>query len=494
VYEAVQVSVDRAVALKVMALATVEPDVERRFRAECRTVAELSWHPNVVALYDAGVTPEGLPFLAMELVRGGSWGDRIKADGPGGPRQVVKVGIQIVDALGAAHEAGILHRDIKPDNVLIGRRGEALLSDFGVATVSDASRSTTGDFAGTVAYSAPELMRNERATRASDVYAVGATLFTLAVGRSPFAGDPEHDSPAAIVFRIVSGDPPPIPEWVPPPLAHVIGQAIARDPQARYPSAAALEAALREIQPHVPTAPVRATPAAEFPADGLPAAVKNPPVGFDGGERPGTPTQAGLTPVPVTSGDGNAGTRSKRRGVVIGAAAGALAVLLVGLAVLALTRDGGESASSTTTADEEGSPRSTTTRESTTTSSTEVIPAGGFTIDGGASVEGSIDGEASNFHDLVVGDGEEVIVTISPVSAGLDVVVESEGMVFDDALAGEAETILMTGPLFATVEVSSFDGTPGEYTITLEDAGPTSTTSSSTSTPATTTTVESGGP
>jgi serine/threonine protein kinase len=235
------------VALKLMTLPMAEGQVERRFRAECRIVGALAWHPNVVTLYDAGVSATGLPYMAMEMIDGGTWGDRVTKGGPCTPSEVVKVGREVVDALGAAHEAGILHRDVKPDNVLISRRGEALLGDFGVATLADGTRSSSGEFKGTFAYCAPELLQGERATPLSDVYGVGATLFTLAVGRSPFAADPENEAPAALVLRIVAGEPPPFPRSVPSSLAHVIGRAMAKHPEDRYPSVAALDEDLRAV-------------------------------------------------------------------------------------------------------------------------------------------------------------------------------------------------------------------------------------------------------
>ena len=244
VYEARQLSVDRLVALKVVSVSGLAPDVERRFRSELRTIGSLSWHPHVVALHDAGVTPEGLPFLAMELVTGGTWGDRVRDQGALPPEVTLGVGAQVADALGAAHDAGIVHRDVKPENVLVGRRDEALLADFGVALVTDTVASVSGSFTGTLAYAAPELLRGGRADARSDVYAAGATLHLLATGRPAYSAGAEG-SPAALIATILEGDPPLLPRSVPAPVRRVVERAMARDPDDRPATAHQLEDELR---------------------------------------------------------------------------------------------------------------------------------------------------------------------------------------------------------------------------------------------------------
>jgi len=251
VYRARQIAVDRLVAVKVLSSAAFGAETERRFRAECKSIGSLSWHNHVVSLHDAGVTSHGELFLVMEFVPGGSLGDRVRDDGALASEVVVQVGVQMADALGAAHDAGVLHRDIKPDNILIDRRGSFLLSDFGIATIDDATRTATGNFTGTYAYSAPELLNGERATARSDVYSLGATLYTLAAGRAAFtnAGDA---TPAALLLRILSDPPPPLPARTPPVLAAVITKALAKDPAARYPSATDLQRALQSLAPVAP--------------------------------------------------------------------------------------------------------------------------------------------------------------------------------------------------------------------------------------------------
>lgn len=246
VYEARQLSVDRPVALKVVSTGTLSAVTERRFRDELRAVGGLSWHPHVVGVHDGGLTDDGRPFLAMELVSGGSWGVRVRADGPLPPGRVARLGAEVADALQAAHDAGVVHRDVKPDNVLVGRRDEALLADFGIATLADATMTATGTFVGTIAYSPPELLRGERATPQSDVYSLGALLWALAVGR-PAHETAEDETPVASVQRVIAEPTPTVPEGVPAELAAVIERCMARFPFDRYPSARAVQEALAPL-------------------------------------------------------------------------------------------------------------------------------------------------------------------------------------------------------------------------------------------------------
>ena len=236
VYEAVQESVGRRVALKVLSAVAADADMERRFRAECRAVGELSWHPHVVGLFEAGISDEGRPYMAMELMPGGSLSDQIEAHGPLEPREVTRVGVEIADALEAAHEVGVVHRDVKPGNILIGRRGEYRLGDFGIATISDVTKSATGSFSGTVAYCAPEVLRGERAGPQADLFSLGATLYALITGRSAFATG-TGDALGAIVHRVISEPAPRLPHSTPPYLVTAIERSMSKDPGARYDSA-----------------------------------------------------------------------------------------------------------------------------------------------------------------------------------------------------------------------------------------------------------------
>ena len=195
VYRATQSALNRSVALKVLS-GLVDPVAISRFERECATIGSLSGHPHVVSVYDAGTTVEGSPYLAMEYLPRGSLADRVQARGPLPTAEILSVGVQLCDALEAAHQAGVLHRDIKPENVLVDMAGQCKLADFGVAAVVEGvdSRDTApGTLLGTVLHLAPEVLEGGRATVTSDVYSLGSTLATLALGKAPFARDRRRD-------------------------------------------------------------------------------------------------------------------------------------------------------------------------------------------------------------------------------------------------------------------------------------------------------------
>ncbi len=286
VYEARQLSVDRTIALKVLDARTLGDDGQRRFRAEARTIGGLSWHRHVASLYDAGTTPDGDPYLVMELLDGGSLRGRTLS-----PPALTEVAHQISSALGAAHDAGVLHRDIKPDNILVDRQGTYVLSDFGIATLDDATRSRSGSFVGTYAYCAPELLDGQWATVRSDLYSLGATLHALATGRAPFAR--EDSSPAALIRRVIEEPMPPLPDTIPDALQHLIVQLMSKDPVQRPASAdevrsmaegsgsaEATDTARTSATPIDPRAPLTAGP-----THGEPPA--RPPAKQPRGHRPG---------------------------------------------------------------------------------------------------------------------------------------------------------------------------------------------------------------
>ena len=173
---------DRPVALKRLAenLARDE-DLRRRFLREARLAARLS-HPNVVRVFDVG-EDGGRPFIAMEYVEGGTLADLVARRGALPAAEVAKLGLQMCAGLAAAHDAGLVHRDVKPQNLLLGTDGLLKLGDFGIAVGHEGTRVTlVGTVLGTAGYLAPEQARGEQVTAAADIYAVGAVLYELLTG------------------------------------------------------------------------------------------------------------------------------------------------------------------------------------------------------------------------------------------------------------------------------------------------------------------------
>lgn len=214
VWEAVQHSTGRSVALKLLDVDVSDADTRRRFDRERRAMATMAAHPNVVTVLDAGID-DGRAWLAMELCARGSLATRLAREGPLDVRTALETLVDVAGALGAAHDRGILHCDVKPANVLLTDYGVPAVGDFGIARVA-VSPTTTASVALTLDYAAPELLDDGRHTVASDVYALGVTTWELLAGYSPFRG-PDGASPATIVHRIVTRPLPDPPPHVPPP-------------------------------------------------------------------------------------------------------------------------------------------------------------------------------------------------------------------------------------------------------------------------------------
>jgi serine/threonine protein kinase len=243
VWEADDTVLGRRVALKVLVQELADdPRATRRFAREARATAKLT-HPNVTRVYDFG-RDGGRPYLVMELLEGDTLADRL-AGGPLPPAEAARITAAVADALDAAHSRGIIHRDVKPSNVLLTPAGEVKVMDFGIAAAVDATHSTTGSgLYGTAAYISPERAAGQAATPAADVYSLGAVLYELLTGRPPFIGD----SPVLVVRAHLHERPRPVRElapWVPTRLADTCEAALAKDPAQRPSSAAALAIRLR---------------------------------------------------------------------------------------------------------------------------------------------------------------------------------------------------------------------------------------------------------
>ncbi len=169
VYRARQVELDRVVALKILAVEFVDSQVRRKFLREVQLTSKLTGHPNVVTVLDSGLTSSGRPYIAMEYFERGSLRDRLNAEGPMRVEDVLRVGVKIAAVLGAAHAEGILHRDVKPQNILISRFGEPTLTDFGTARLTAALEVTSRTEALTPFHAAPEVLQGQTPTPLCDI-------------------------------------------------------------------------------------------------------------------------------------------------------------------------------------------------------------------------------------------------------------------------------------------------------------------------------------
>jgi serine/threonine protein kinase len=245
VYEAREPSAGRTVALKVFAATTgVDPSFRKRFQREGRIQATID-HPNIATVFEAGEADESL-FIAMRLVRGTNLKELTIAGGLEAGR-ALRILTAVADALDAAHEAGLTHRDVKPQNILVGEDDRAYLADFGLTKgLGDTALTRAGEFVGTIDYSAPEQILGQPATAAADVYSLGAVLYECLTGRVPF---PRHTD-AAVMYAHLSEPPPRVCEERPDlPLAidRVVARALAKDPQERPSSAGALMAHAAQV-------------------------------------------------------------------------------------------------------------------------------------------------------------------------------------------------------------------------------------------------------
>ncbi|MET8774934.1 protein kinase [Nocardia sp. NPDC004654] len=245
VYRCVQAELDRTVAVKVL---TAHLDEDReRFVREQRAMGRLTGHPNIVGVLQIGETASGHPYLVMPYYRRGSLEARIRRHGPLPLADVLRLGVKMAGALETAHRAGILHRDIKPGNILYSDYGEPALTDFGIAYVTGAFETAAGTFAGSPAFTAPEILGGDPPSEASDVYGLGSTLFCALTGHAAY----ERRTGEQVVtqfLRIATESAPDLRDnGIPGDVAAVVEKAMARDPRDR-PSTLALGEQLRQLQ------------------------------------------------------------------------------------------------------------------------------------------------------------------------------------------------------------------------------------------------------
>ena len=249
VYLAHDEELDRPVALKILADNLAGDATFRdRFEREARLAARLS-HPNVVRVFDVGES-EGRPFIVMEYIEGDTLADELARHGALEPVRAVELALQICSGLEAAHASGLVHRDVKPRNLLLRPDGVLKIADFGIARAAESTRLTEiGTILGTAAYLAPEQAEGLEATPAADLYSVGAVLYKLLTGRVPYAAT----SLVELLARQHAGPPAPI-GGVPVALELAVLRCLEPDPADRPPSAGALAAELTAAQ--APTIPL----------------------------------------------------------------------------------------------------------------------------------------------------------------------------------------------------------------------------------------------
>jgi len=269
IYQAEDPDIGRMVAIKLVRTDLLDGDDREeflaRFRHEARAAGRCT-HPNIVALYDFAMH-DGNPFLAMEFVDGVPLGQALKHVGRFTPAQAVAIATQLLDALGAAHALGVVHRDVKPANILLRPDGQVKVTDFGISRLDTSHITQEGTVIGTPAYMSPEQCRGENVDPRSDLFSVGTVLYELLSGTRAFNGR----NATEVTYQLLSVEPPDltalVPE-VPEPLVNVLRQAMSKHKDTRFPTALAmaeaLQAALREDAPQMDRTVVIAPPRAAF--------------------------------------------------------------------------------------------------------------------------------------------------------------------------------------------------------------------------------------
>jgi serine/threonine protein kinase len=315
VYRATELETGRPVALKLLRLTALLPHVLEAFDREVKALGAVGAHPNIVTLYRTLNTPDGRPVLVLELCKG-SMAERVRQQGPLPVAETVSVGIKIAGALETAHRAGLLHRDMKPQNILITQYGEPALADFGVAALQASAQTTEGVFGFTTLHASPEVLEGGQLSPATDVYGLASSVYQLIAGRAPFAAF-DGEAPASVILRILRDPVTPLRlQQVPLELSDLLQMALAKSPQERPATAAAFADALRRVEQSCswPATPYAVWGDAPAPAP-LPAASAPPTMGTL--PLPGAPpTLPPLAPPAAPVGPGIVTPPAARRNLV----------------------------------------------------------------------------------------------------------------------------------------------------------------------------------
>jgi len=248
VYRCEQPANRRLVAVKMLSSPLADDRSRRAFERECQSLGSLSAHPHIVTLYDSGVSAAGQPYLVMEFVPGGTLADLVRTAGPLAWEDAAAIGVKVSGAAETAHRVGVLHGDIKPENVLLSQYGEPKLADFGVARLVEMTRTLTGRVSVSLVHAAPEVLSGAAPSEVSDVWSLASTVATLMRGRPLFFE--EGDATAqALVARILTAPTPDLRGLgVPEAICAVLESALAKDPAQRTATAGAFGEGLRRAQ------------------------------------------------------------------------------------------------------------------------------------------------------------------------------------------------------------------------------------------------------
>ena len=245
VYKAYQPAFRREVAVKVLAALNLDEAAKDRFERECHAMGALSDHPNIVTVFGAGFTGSGRPYLVMAYLPGGSLADRMESGNLLSWQEASLIGVHLGGALETAHRSGVIHRDIKPGNVLMSAYGDAQLTDFGIARISGGHETRSGVITASMAHAPPEVLDGQRPSMLADVYSLGSTIFELLHGTPAFQVEGD-ESMVPMLRRILTEAPPDLRQrGVPDAVCQVIERAMAKEPGDRQQSAVELG---RELQ------------------------------------------------------------------------------------------------------------------------------------------------------------------------------------------------------------------------------------------------------